>query len=351
MAVHAFLQRNAKSHQRGKESSHCLDDFPDAKWYQTTEEFMAEKEIELVVVATGHDSRADLAVDALNGGKHVVVEKCFTLSSAEADRCLAAQKKSGKVLTVFQNRRYESDFRTLSHIVNHPDKPLGQITECEIHYDVDSPAWAMGNKSTEHSPGGGMMFGIGCHTMDQALALFGRPAFVTGFYRALRGIKSKEDDTFTLILQYSGVQENLVVTVKTTVINKMPQPLKYFIRGYNGTYIKYGEDPQEGQTGKGMTPADPGYGVESTEIHGILTSNKQFHEDQMKVTGWAGDNEMYHGKFPSLKGSYLEYYEDVVNAIRGEAPVAIKPELSRDGLRIIELGRESAELGKTLPMD
>jgi hypothetical protein len=135
--------------------------------------------------------------------------------------------------------------------------------------------------------------------VDQALALFGRPAFVTGFYRALRGIKSKEDDTFTLILQYSGDQDNLVVTVKTTVINKMPQPLKYFIRGYNGTYIKYGEDPQEGQTGKGMTPADPGYGVESPEIHGILTSNKHFHEDQVKVTGWAGDNDMYHGKFPT----------------------------------------------------
>jgi predicted dehydrogenase len=70
MAVHAFLQRNAKSHQRGKVSSHCLDDFPDAKWYQTTEEFMADKEIELVVVATGHDSHADLAVAALNAGKH-----------------------------------------------------------------------------------------------------------------------------------------------------------------------------------------------------------------------------------------------------------------------------------------
>jgi len=187
--------------------------------------------------------------------------------------------------------------------------------------------------------------------VDQALALFGRPASVTGFYRALRGIKSKEDDTFTLILQYSGEQENLVVTVKTTVINKAPQPLKFFVRGYDGTYIKYGEDPQESQTGKGMTPADPSYGEESPEIHGTLTSNKQFHKDQMKVTGWAGDSEMYCGKFPSLKGSYVDYYEDVVKAIRGEAPVAIKPELARDGLRVIELGRESADLGKTLPMD
>lgn len=70
MTVHAFLQRNSKSHQRGKESSHCLEDFPDAKWYQTTEDFMADKEIELVVVATGHDSHADLTVAALDAGKH-----------------------------------------------------------------------------------------------------------------------------------------------------------------------------------------------------------------------------------------------------------------------------------------
>lgn len=66
----------------------------------------------------------------------------------------------------FADRRYDSDFRTLEHLVSHPDKPLGDITELEIHYDVDAPAWAVKNKATEHSPGGGMMFGIGCHTRE-----------------------------------------------------------------------------------------------------------------------------------------------------------------------------------------
>ena len=131
----------------------------------------------------------------------------------------------------------------------------------------------------------------------------------------------------------------------------MPQPLKYFVRGYEGTFTKYGEDPQESQTGKGMKPSDQGYGVESPDIHGMLTTHKQFHPDQKRVTGWTGDKEMYHGKFPSLQGSYMDYYEDVVKAIRGEAEVVIKPELARDGLRIIELGRESADSGKTLRMD
>jgi predicted dehydrogenase len=186
--------------------------------------------------------------------------------------------------------------------------------------------------------------------VDQALALFGRPDTVTGFYRALRGIKSKEDDSFTLILQYSGEQENLTVTVKTSVINRMPQPLKYFIRGRKGTYVKYGEDQQETQTSNGVKPTDAGYGTEPSEIWGALTTEKQFNDGQSKVTGHSG-NELYHGKFPSKDGSYIDYYEDVVKAIRKEGPVVIRPESARDGLRIVELGRQSADEGRTVKMD
>ncbi len=187
--------------------------------------------------------------------------------------------------------------------------------------------------------------------VDQALALFGRPATVTGFYRALRGVKSKEDDTFTIILQYDGEQENLVVTVKTTVINKMRQPLKYFIRGYEGTFVKHGEDPQEGQISSGMTPLSKGYGMEPEETYGSLTTIKPFHPCQSKQSGWMEKKPIYVGDFPSLQGSYSDYYEDVVRAIRGEAELVIRPETARDGVRIIELARESADLGKTLEMD
>ena len=154
-------------------------------------------------------------------------------------------------------------------------------------------------------------------SVDQALALFGRPHSVTGLYRALRGIKSREDDTFTLLLQYAGEQENLVVTVKTTVINKMPQPLKYFVRGYHGTYTKHGEDPQEGQTGKGLTPADAmNTALNRQRFTASSPPSSNSTKEQKKITALGG-NEMYNGKFPSLKGSYADYYEDVVKAIRG----------------------------------
>lgn len=189
-----------------------------------------------------------------------------------------------------------------------------------------------------------MMFGIGSHTFDQALLLFGRPASITGFYRSLRGIESKVDDAFTVILQYSGAQKNLIVTVKTSVVTKMEYPLKYFIRGYDGSFVKYGDDKQESQISAGQTTETPGFGLEPEATHGLLTTKKQFCKEQ--VTDQKGN---WVGKFPSLNGDYCGYYTDLVKAIRGEAEVKVSPALARDGIRIIEIGRESAEKGITLP--
>jgi len=279
----------------------------------------------------------------LNAGKHVVVEKCFTVTTEEADRVLEAKRHTDKILTIFQNRRYDSDFQTLRHLVQ--NNAFGEITECEMHYDVDFPLWMQSWKSPGYRPGDGMMFGLGSHTIDQALLLFGRPSSVIGFYRSLRGIESKTDDTFTIVLQYSGEKRNLVVTVKTSVVTTMQYPLKYFIRGYDGSFMKYGDDKQEVQTFAGQTPATPGFGVEPEATWGLLTTKTKFHEYQEKDdrTGY------YVGRFPSLKGEYSKYYTDLVKAIRGQEDLYVKPELARDGIRIIELARESAEKGVTFP--
>ncbi|KAH8809178.1 hypothetical protein F5884DRAFT_396414 [Xylogone sp. PMI_703] len=343
--VYAFLQRApAPTDKSGVEpGKHCTVDYPDAKHYRTADEFFADPEIELVVVCTKHDSHAEYAERALKANKHVVVEKCFTVTTEQADKVLEAAKHTDKILTVFQNRRYDSDFRTLRHLVQ--QKAFGKITECEIHYDVDFPPWMQSWKSPDYNPGNGMMFGLGSHTVDQALLLFGRPSSVTGFYRALRGIESKTDDAFTMILQYSGEQKNLIVTIKTSVVTTMQYPLKYFIRGYDGSFLKFGDDKQEVQTFAGQTPLTPGFGVEPEATWGLLTTKSKIHENQEKDerTGH------YVGKFPSLKGEYTKYYTDLVKAIRGEQELYVKPELARDGIRIIELARESAEKGVTLP--
>lgn len=189
------------------------------------------------------------------------------------------------------------------------------------------------------------MFGLGSHTIDQALLLFDAPASVTGFYRSLRGVESKTDDTFTIILQYSGAKKNLFVTVKTSVVATMQYPLKFFVRGYDGSFIKYGDDKQESQIMAGQTTATPGYGVEPEATYGLLTTKKKFDESQTLDEGsgrWAG-------KFPSLKGDYTDFYTDLVKAIRGEGELIVTPEHARNGIRVIEIARESAEKGCTLP--
>jgi Oxidoreductase family, C-terminal alpha/beta domain len=135
------------------------------------------------------------------------------------------------------------------------------VVEAEIHFDFPSPSWISGWTKKEYSPGEGMAFGLGMkhflqteetfpnlvdtskqgtHTIDQALYLFGPPASVTGFFRSNRGVESDVDDTFTIILQYSGERKNLVVTVKTAIVSHMKDQLKFLVRGTNGSYLKVG---------------------------------------------------------------------------------------------------------------
>ncbi|KAH7305695.1 hypothetical protein BKA65DRAFT_601892 [Rhexocercosporidium sp. MPI-PUGE-AT-0058] len=345
LKVSAFLQRAAAPSpgfetQPGK---HCTVDYPGAKHYQTAEEFFADTAIELVVVCTAHDTHAEFAEKALLAGKHVVVEKPFTISTSEADRVIAASKKSGKILTVFQNRRYDSDFLTLQDLIS--KSVFGDLTEVEIHYDFDFPTWIASWTSPNYSPGQGMLFGLGSHTIDQALTLFGLPSNITAFHRSLRGVDSEVDDSFTIILQYTGEQRNLLVTIKTSVVATMQKPLKFLVRGYDGSFVKFGDDKQECQIAAGLTTTSPNFGVEDMNTWGLLTTKTKVCNEQVLDEGCG----KWVGRIPSLKGDYEGYYKDLVGTIRGEQDLVVKPQQSRDGIRIIELARESAERNCTLP--
>ncbi|KFX87572.1 hypothetical protein O988_09365 [Pseudogymnoascus sp. VKM F-3808] len=341
--VYAFLQRAAAPDPKtAAPGSHCTVDFPNAKHYQSADEFFADSNIELVIVCSHPDSHASFAEKALGAGKHVLVEKPFTTTSAEADRVIALAKKSDKILTVYQNRRYDSDFLTLRDLVN--KNAFGTVTEFENHYDVEMPAWMVKNKTIEYVPGEGMTFGLGAHSIDQALVLFGKPASVTGFLRSVRGVDSEIDDTFTIILQYTGEKKNLLVTIKTAIASPMQDQLKTFIRGTEGSFIKFGTDIQEDQIFAGKIATDEGFGVEPSSTHGLLTTSKQIDASQT----YQEDKKKYHGKFPSVTGSYVRYYQDLVAAIRGDRERAVNPQDSRDAIRVIELARESHKTGTTV---
>ncbi|KAK1086137.1 hypothetical protein LTR48_003878 [Friedmanniomyces endolithicus] len=336
--VYAFLQRSESPKDKSKVESgeHCTVDYPNAKHYRTIEDFCADPEIELVSVCTKVGVHVEHAEKALLAGKHVVVEKPFTTTSAECDHLIEVAKKSGKILTVFQNRRYDSDFLTLKKLF--AEKAFGEVTEFQNHYDCDNPPW-MRSTDMGWSPGNGMLFGLGTHSIDQTLLLFGKPKSVTGFTRALKLRGSETDDTFTVILQYDGEQRDLVCTVKTTVISPLPMErmLKYMVRGTAGAFVKTGEDPQVDHHMAGMKADDPKFGAEPEGYYGYLSTTKDSALGESKRI------------LESEKGCYMDYYRDVAKAIRGEAEVAVKPEQSRMGIRVIELARESAQKGVTLP--
>ncbi|KAK0656899.1 oxidoreductase [Cercophora newfieldiana] len=346
LEVHAFLQRatppSDPSQPPTKRWGHCTVDFPEAKHYRTPEDFFADGEIELVVVCT--HSHEQFVEQALRAGKHVVVEKPFVNTSAEADRLIALAKEKGKILTVFQNRRLDSDFRTLDYLIKHG--ALGTVLEADIHFDFPSAPWVNG-WGKKYSPGQGMAFGLGTHTIDQALTLFGRPASVTGFLRSNRGVDSEIDDTYTIILQYDGEQKNLLVTIKTAIVTHMKDQLRFFARGTKGTYLKFGTCPQEAKAidAPGEPASAPDFGLEDPRIWGTLTTTSEFDSENQE---YDEESKLYIGKYPSLPGWYRGYYENIVAAIRGDVEVLVDPETARDGLRVIELARQSHNEGRTV---
>ncbi|KAJ6256998.1 hypothetical protein Dda_7881 [Drechslerella dactyloides] len=335
--VYAFLQRAeapppGSSVEKGK---HCTVDYPKAKHYRTSEDFFADASIDLVIVCTGHDTHTEFAEKALLAGKHVVVEKPFTPSAAEADHLIALAKEKGKLLTVFQNRRYDSGFRTLYGLTQ--KGVFGQLTDVTIHYDVDFPAWIANWKGGEYKPGDGIMFGLGSHSVDQALLLIGAtPTSVTGFNRTLRDSDSEVEDTFIIILQFGGELKKLLATIRTTPVTPMEHPLKYLVRGYDGSFIKFGEDNQEPQIIAGMQSTDEGFGVEDPVLHGKLVTKTQVDQCQT----FDSQTGRYVGIYPSLVGSHRKYYEDVVEAIKTGKEPPVKAQQSRDGIRVIELARQ-----------
>ncbi|KAK8844516.1 hypothetical protein IAR55_006362 [Kwoniella newhampshirensis] len=348
--IYAFVQRQEFpiDKRTGKPAPSCKDDYPDAIRYSSMEDMLKDEKVELVVVVTPGESHAELCIQSLEAGKNVIVEKPFAMSVAEADKVLDAQKASGKVLSVFQSRRYDSCFRTVEKIVK--SGTLGPITSAQIRYDLNNAVWARSDPNPDYIPGSGIMVGIGSHSIDQALQLFGTPSHVTGFYRSLRGIKSKTDDTYMIVLRYDDTHPDLQVIIGTELVSVMPNQLRYFVRGREGSFIKFGEDPQEEQRIGGMAFDDEKLGWEDEDRWGVLNTKTKVNDDQVVVKElWGGD--VWTGKIKSERGRGADYYADLALALRGKGPLVVNPKQSRDGLKVMELARESFDTGRTLAFD
>ena len=297
--------------------------YPHAAVVADAQALLDDPGIELVVVTTPNDTHFALAKAALAAGKHVVVDKPFANSAAEAEELVALAAARGRVLSVFHNRRWDGDFLTVKRL-----RDAGRLGEVKL-YEAQWDRFRPGIRQSWHEdagPGGGVLIDLGPHLIDQALVLFGVPEAVTGDVVAQRD-GSLVDDYFELTLHYGRVR----AVLSSSSIVAAPRP-RFAVHGTAASFVKHGLDPQEGHLRAGGRADDPGYGIEDAAMHGELI---------------AGDGA--RETVASERGDYRRFYAAVAHAIADGGSPPVSPGDAVAGLRIIELARQSAQEQRTLP--
>ncbi|KAI9774542.1 MAG: hypothetical protein M1840_002790 [Geoglossum simile] len=301
--------------------------------WRSAEEMLRDPEVDVVVVSTIPDTHVELTRGALEAGKHVVVEKPFTPTTKEADELIALAKKHSRLLTVYHNRRWDTDFLTLQALLHSPT--LGRIAEYETHFDRHRPT-APSSVSWKYKPlpGSGAVYDLGSHLIDQAVVLFGVPTRITGFVASQRtDCDGGVEDSCTVLLHWAS---GLLGTVKVGIVSPEVEQLRFWVRGERGSFKKFHLDIQESQLRAGKRPGDPGFATEPTDHYGTLTT--------LSPTGTPTRQT-----YPTIEQTtYAEFYRIFARALSGEGDVPVKPEEARDVIRLIELARESSRLGRTL---
>jgi scyllo-inositol 2-dehydrogenase (NADP+) len=315
----AILQRS------GNEAA---EKYPDVRIARSLDELLAMKEIRLVVIATPNDTHYPFARQCLEAGRDVVVDKPFTTTLEEAVSLVELAKKSGRLLTVYQNRRYDGDFQALLKLVM--DGTLGRIVRFETTYDRYRPQLKPGAWRETRRPGSGILFDIAPHLIDHALMLFGLPEAITADVRIERE-NAVADDAFDITLHYP---KSLRAVLRSSILAAAPRP-RFVLLGTQGSFVKQTFDPQETNLRRGFIPSDSAWGAEPEENWGVLTvpSGDSFTERRI----------------PSAACDYRDYYANVRDTIMGNAKLAVTPEWSLDVMRLILLARESSEQRRTLP--
>ena len=310
--------------ERHKEDSKKV--YPYVEVVRNYKDLLTDKDIDLVVVATENTLHFPMVRESLLAGKNVVVEKPFTPVSSEADELIELSEQTGKKIFVYQNRRWDGDFLTIKRVIK--EGLLGEVQEYEAHFDRYKPQLIRGKWRDEKKPGGGILYDLGSHLIDQALQLFGKPeSLIADIYAQRPG--SKVDDYFRLELFYPSTK----VILTAGMMVKEPGP-RFIIHGTNGSFIKYGIDPQEEALTNGRMPEGEKWGVEVEKNWGFLTTES--------------DDEQVDGRIVTEPGNYMKFYDNVYDVIVNNAEQAVKPGEARDVIRIIETAFESNKYRKTV---
>jgi scyllo-inositol 2-dehydrogenase (NADP+) len=293
--------------------------YPKTKIYRQFDQLLHDPLIELIVICTPHQLHEEHAIAALQAGKHVVVEKPVAMSSASFLRMMEAAKNSGKLLIPYHNRRWDGDFLTVKQLME--EGFLGEIVEFVSRFDRYAPTISRAEWRYADPNGGGTLFDLGPHLIDQALVLFGKPHSVWCKLYEQRP-ESKVNDSFELKLFYP----ECTATLRAGIFVRETGP-RFQVHGTLGSYLKYGLDSQEAHLKKGKKPNASGFGNEPKKQAGILHSMSQNRQQRIK--------------YPSLSGHYMQFYEGVAQAIRQQLTVPVDPADALLGLQLIEAAVKS----------
>jgi scyllo-inositol 2-dehydrogenase (NADP+) len=287
------------------------------------EALLEDPDVDLVVIAAPNERHAPLAERALEAGKHVVVEKPFTVTTADADRLCGLARRRGLVLTVFQNRRFDGDFLTVRELA--ASGRLGKLYAFESRFDRFRPE-PRARWKEQAVPGGGTLYDLGAHLIDQAILLFGMPESIVADVSTQRP-GAEAPDYFHLILRYGAVR----VVLRSGSVVSDPWP-RFRLDGDRGSFVKTGLDPQEEQLKAGVRPGDPGWGSEAPARYGELSGGE---------------------RIPTRPGCYERFYRELALSIGARDPAQDPPvsaASAADVIRVIEAALASEAEGRRVAL-
>lgn len=298
--------------------------YPDVTIVRSYEELIDRKELDLIIVNTPDSTHYEYIRRALEAGKHVIVEKPFTTTVEQAEELVALASEKGLTLSVYQNRRWDSDFLTVKEILS--KGLLGRLVEFESTFPrfrnfIRPNTW----KETGES-GGGLTYNLGSHVIDQAVQLLGMPEAVFADIATMRD-GGKVDDYFIIHLLRPMKAPEVRVTLKASYLMCENEP-RFVLHGTEGSYVKYGLDPQEADLTKGLLPDTVHWGEEDKTLWGMLHSEK-------------GDRTIRE-VYPSLPGNYAAFYENIYQHIYKGELLQSDARGVVDVIRLIEAAKESS---------
>jgi predicted dehydrogenase len=319
LELSAIVTRDPKRRGRAER------DFPRTELLDSADEVWARPgDFELVVVAAPNRVHVPLARAAIEAGIAVVVDKPLAAGASEARELVDAARAHHVLLTVFQNRRWDGDFLTASRLLG--EQALGRVFRFESRFERWRPELSGGwRELAAPEEGGGLLFDLGSHLVDQALALFGPARRVYAELDVRRSGATVDDDSFVALTHASGVRSHLWMN---SVAAQAAPRLR--VLGDRAAYVKYGLDVQEEALHQGMRPGQPGWGEDPEERWGLLGAGDRLE------------------RIRTEPGSYQRFYEGVASALLQGGPAPVDPEDAVSALEVLDAARRSAGEGKVV---